>query len=455
MIELNLRRTRYEISEHLNSNNSNPLRIVELINRMPPCNWTFKFTFDSTGRTDVWIDFDSDVSDGDILGLFDGSLEEIFFSDAISLYQAGKYFIGDTSNILKDPLHSNLITLQNSEENTEFPLVLRGFWQSDSTPPEIQKKSSILSYVLENTWLGSPDFADCQYCIRWIVFGTEVLIHPGNRYEAKLVSKDSFTTQTNLCGENRDYIGQASFHTSPSLKDNEIYTTFGPLVPKPKNWLTRKREDFRWIVEISSQKLNQAIFKGNSTTNIINELLNCVEVTLASVTTLDCFLTYKQNVQRKKQTKAASNLKERQKRAQTENRIIFNGKPVMVVPSNENEVLVLLCKLEAFYALPFHEFILWEYTARAGIDAIASYQIEEVDVPVQFAAVELEYYFENFFEHDHPHHQVNLVICWDFRNDEPSVELHQRSEWLFEYRNDYSFTVVVLSRIPDLQVERS
>ena len=50
----------------------------------------------------------------------------------------------------------------------------------------------------------------------------------------------------------------------------------------------------------------------------------------------------------------------------------------MLVPSNENEVLVLLSKLEALNALPFHEFILWEYTPRAGIDAIASYQIEEV-----------------------------------------------------------------------------
>ena len=38
--------------------------------------------------------------------------------------------------------------------------------------------------------------------------------------------------------------------------------------------------------------------------------------------------------------------------------------------------LLLLCKLEALRALPFHEFVLWEYTARVGIDAIASYQIE-------------------------------------------------------------------------------
>ena len=35
-----------------------------------------------------------------------------------------------------------------------------------------------------------------------------------------------------------------------------------------------------------------------------------------------------------------------QERVQTADRIIFNNKPVMLVPSNENEVLVLLSKLE-------------------------------------------------------------------------------------------------------------
>ena len=67
----------------------------------------------------------------------------------------------------------------------------------------------------------------------------------------------------------------------------------------------------------------------------------------------------------------------------------------------------------------------------------------------------MEYHFENFFDHGHPHRQVNMVICWDFRDGEVPIELHQRSEWLFEYRNSESFIVVVLSYIPNLQVERS
>ena len=59
MIELNLRRTWYEISDDLNSSKLNPLRIAELINRAPPCCWTFKFTFDAANRTIVEINCDS------------------------------------------------------------------------------------------------------------------------------------------------------------------------------------------------------------------------------------------------------------------------------------------------------------------------------------------------------------------------------------------------------------
>ena len=455
MIELNLRRTWYEISEYLNSNNPNPLRIAELVNRIPPCCWTFKFTFEGTKRTNVWIDCDSTISNDDARLLIDGSLEEVFFTDTLYLRQAGKYLAEDTSKLLQDPPSSNLITLRNLDKNADCLLALKGFWQSGSTPPEIQQNLDIRSYFLENTWLGSPDFADSEYYIRWIVFGTEEMIHPRNRYETKLGFTDSFTTQTNLYNTNGDHIGQASFHTSPSLEDDEIYTTFGPIIPKPKNRLNRSRGDPRWIVEIGSQTLKRAVIWGKPTTKLINELAESVEDARVSFIDSDRFRVYKQNIQRKQLIKAANRLKERQKRAQTANKVIFKDKPVMLVPSNENEVLVLLSKLEALQALPFHEFLLWEYTSRVGIDAIATYQIEETDYPSMFSSVEVEYHYENFFDHEHPHNQVNLVICWDFRDGEAPLELHQRSEYLFEYRNHESFDVLVLSHIPNLQVKRS
>ena len=90
MIQLNLRRTWPEIFKYLRTS-PNPLRITEIVNRVRPCCWTFRFTFDNTGQTIVKIDCDRTISNNDARALLDGSLEEIFFADAVSLYQTGKY----------------------------------------------------------------------------------------------------------------------------------------------------------------------------------------------------------------------------------------------------------------------------------------------------------------------------------------------------------------------------
>ena len=228
MIKLNLQRTWFEISEYLN-NNPNPLRLVELINRIPPCCWTFRFTFDGTGRTTVEIYCDHNISDNDALALLDGSLEEVLYADALNLRQTGKYLTIDTSKLLKNPPSLNQIRLRNNlDTKADSLLILEGFWQSSTTPLEIQQNSVVCSYFFEHTWLGSPDLANSKYCIRWIVFGTEQLIQPQNRYITKLGSTDIFTTQSNLYNANREYIGQATLHTSPLLENNAIYTTCGP-----------------------------------------------------------------------------------------------------------------------------------------------------------------------------------------------------------------------------------
>ena len=395
------------------------------------------------------------VSDAQAQALLDGSLAEVFFADSLHLRQAGKYFTADASQLLEDPPPSNLITLEDSDEKADSLLVLKGYWQSNPTPPEVQQISAIRSYFLKHTWLGSPGLADSEYYIRWKIFLEEELIRPGNRHQTKLGSTDNFLAKETLYNASGDHIGRASFWTSPALENDEIYTMFGPLVAKPKNWLTRSRKDSRWIVEIDSQTLEQSVIQGKPATRLINELVNSVEDAWVSVTSSNCFQNYKEDIKQKQQTKAANRLRERQERARTAEIVFFEDTPLMLVPSNENEVLVLLCKLEVLHALPFNEFFLWEYTARAGIDAIATYQIRGVEVPKQFAAIEVEYYFENFLDHEHPPSQVNLVICWDFRDGEAPEELNPLKPYLFEYRNDYSYGVLVLSKIPNLQIKRS
>ena len=429
MIQLNLRRTWSEIFTYLNSS-PNPLRIVELINRVPPCCWTFEFTFEGTGRTTVHIDCAHALRDNEDLTLIDGSLIEVFFADSLSLHRMEELVTVDICELFKNTLPSNQITLRNRpSQGKKSLLTLNGFGKSYTTPKELQEISTVQSYLWENTWLGSPDFANSMYDIRWRVFAKENVIQTHNRYINKLGSTDTFTTQ------------------------NELYTMFGPIQPQKEDWLTKTHKDPYWIVEIGSEALKRTTIRGGYTCKLIDELVDSVENARISITESTLFQNYKQKIESEQQIKSAHNLKIRQERARVGNKVFFKGEPLMLVPSNENEVLVLLSKLEALNALPFHEFLLWEYTPRAGIDAIASYQLKEVDAQFMFVPVELEYHFENFDDHGHPYHQVKLVTCWDFRDNATASKLHKHDEWLYEYRNDSSFFIVVLSRIPHLQIE--
>ena len=455
MIQLNLQHTCSEIFTYL-SVSPNPLRIAELINRAQPSCWTFRFTFNSAGRTIVQIDCDHTIPDNNILTLIDGSLKEVFFADSLSLHQREKSLTVNTCELFKSLPSSNQITLRdNPPKDADSLLTLNGFGRSHTTPNGLQNISSVRSHFWENTWMGAPDFVDSAYDMRWIIFAEEYLIHPQNRYINKLGSTDYFTMRTNLYDTKGIHIGHANFYTAPSLKKNELYTMFGPIQPQKENWLTKTHKDPYWIVEVGSEALKRTTIRGGHTRKLIDELIAAVENARISITESTLFQNYKQKIESERQIKSAHNLKRRQERARIGNRVLFKSKPLMLVPSNENEVLLLLSKLEALNALPFHEFLLWEYTPRAGIDAIASYQIREVEAQSMFVPIELEYHFENFDDHGHPYHQVKLVTCWDFRNPDTVSKLHKHNEWLYEYRNDTSFFIVVLSRIPDLQIEEN
>lgn len=453
MIQLNLQHTCSEIFTYLGVS-PNPLRIVEVVNRVQPSCWTFRFTFNSAGRTIVQIDCDHPISDNDVLTLIDGSLKEVFFADSLSLHQTEKTLTVNICELFKSLPSSNQITLRdNPPKDTDSLLVLNGFGRSHTTPNGLQNISSVRSHFWENTWLGAAGFVDSVYYIRWIIFAEEYVIHPQNRYINKLGTTDYFTMRTNLYDTDGIHIGHANFYTSPLLKKNELYTMFGPVHPQRENWLITKNKDPYWIVEIGSDVLKRTTIRGGHRRKLINHLTDSVENARISITESTSFQDYEQKIESEQQIKSAHNLKIRQERARVGNRVLFKGEPLMLVPSNENEVLVLLSKLEALNALPFHEFLLWEYTPRAGIDAIASYQIREVEAQSMFVPIELEYHFENFDDHGHPHHQVNLVTCWDFRDGETAEKLYKHNEWLYEYRDDASFFVVVLSRIPNLQIE--
>lgn len=103
------------------------------------------------------------------------------------------------------------------------------------------------------------------------------------------------------------------------------------------------------------------------------------------------------------------------------------------VPKSEHDTLALFWKLEALTLLPFEKFVTLEHTSQAGIDVIATYQIDDQSAIHQFVSIEFEYVFSNFIKHGHNPKQTSMIICWMV--DKPK-ELTKINEYFYRYNID-------------------
>jgi hypothetical protein len=122
------------------------------------------------------------------------------------------------------------------------------------------------------------------------------------------------------------------------------------------------------------------------------------------------------------------------------------------VPNAEHDTLALFWKLESLKILPFEKFITLEHTNQAGIDIIASYQIDEQSTINQFVSIEFEYAFSNFIKHGHNPKQTSMIICWYI--DKPK-DLQKINEFFYRYNiNGLSIPVYEIRSFPDIKIKR-
>ena len=285
----------------------------------------------------------------------------------------------------------------------------------------------------------------------------ELVIHPESRY-ATCLGNRSYEAKEGLFNEEGSHIGYAMLHTGELVDRHGVYTPFGRLNYELERIKRKEPYHHYWLVELQSPQLAHAVFDRRPVASLLEAMRASLVGTIESAMDKQEFRSYEHATMEDKQRQGATRLRQRQLRAQTAYRVFYDARPVMLVPSNENEVIALVCKLECLGALPLRDFTLWEYTARIGIDALASFQLSETEVPTQFGSVELEFNYENFFDHGHPHQHVNLVICWSFRDGEAPQELQVRGDLgngFYEFQSrQWSFVVLVLAEIESLDVRR-
>ena len=455
MTRIDLRRTWHEISEKWYGD-PNPLRVAETINRVNPRSWVFKFTFDGSGHLILKIDSDPPLTDQEALGLLDGTVEEAFFANTVFLRQGDQYVKANTRRlVLDDSKPDNALLLKETLLTERASLILEGYWFSDSTPPRLQNEQEVRSYFLENTWLGSLESSAWAYTVTWVMFGATQRITPSSRY-ASALSGPMHVDRVELVDDASMHLGAAVFQTSESLVRNTVHDEFGPLDASLPRLSSSDLRSHSWMVEVQVPSLRAATLQGLPRAGLVLEIGDALGAAFFTVIEAPAFAEYNETLRHRIEAEGAARLRKRQERARTARRVFLNREPVMLEPSNENEVLALLCKLEMADALPFVFFRLWEYTARIGIDAIASYQVLETDVPAQYATVEVEFHYENFFDHGHAPRHVNLVICWDFRDGEPPKDTRRRSDLgvgFYEYKEGgWTYVILTLSSISALTV---
>lgn len=97
--------------------------------------------------------------------------------------------------------------------------------------------------------------------------------------------------------------------------------------------------------------------------------------------------------------------------------------------------------------------ITLEHTAQAGIDVIATYQIDEQSTGNQFVCIEFEYAFGNFIKHAHNPKQTSMIICWVV--DKPK-ELQKINEYFYRYNIvGLSIPVYEIKNFPGLVIKNS
>ena len=124
-------------------------------------------------------------------------------------------------------------------------------------------------------------------------------------------------------------------------------------------------------------------------------------------------------------------------------------------PLNEQDVNILIAKLEALNALPFKKFNTLGYIGAAkGPDLLVNFQEEEGSEPQHAAVVEIENNFYNYKSHGHTPSQYPKVLCWDIPSSGRKIKLNKTGK-RYKYtvnEADFQIHVFVLKFMDNVKI---
>lgn len=446
-MQLFLRRTHEEISEH-NARASGKPELLRIVNVVSPRSWRFTFSFNADQSTELNISSTPALTFEEFVIIADGSIPELFNAHSL-------VFVSDDERAFEGEIkvaRNNSIDMKIVQINNSSGILLKNYMQGP-LPSSFSDNSTVTHHLYMSTWFGS-EFLSREHStksLEWTIFGNRVEIPPCSwmKYSD---SEPNFENEQNL--ELHDKLIRYRLVSSASLPKgfNIVHSRLGPYPqtqPIPSR-ITRLLKNTPIAIEINETELRYESDGEIGPISVVRTITKEIIKTTQEVLRSNEFATFQIEVKNNKLKLAAEALKRRQEKMQNRTQLYFDGKYLGSAPISENEVMVILSKLEALEALPLASFHLLEYTPQTGIDALADLQITETSMMQKLAPIELEFHFESFIRHGHPIEQVALIVCWDFHNESivNRLQLDRMKEWFYKYTtDDGSCPVLVLSKL--------
>lgn len=279
----------------------------------------------------------------------------------------------------------------------------------------------------------------------------------GKTMDVNVVLKGGFTLDTGIFG-----LSSRRYNTGLRLSIKGIPYFQLPLYEYKGNIFNQYKDLCSFIVECDAleSKLNM------DRSNISNQFGDDDIVKIFKKLTAKCFdefamspkyIKFEQKKKNEDEISKATALRNRQAALSSSHqeyvcRECDDTNVIHKVPNAEHDTLALFWKLEALQLLPFAKFITLEHTAQAGIDVIATYQIDEQSSINQFVSIEFEYLFSNYIRHGHNPKQTSMIICWSV--DKPK-ELQKVTDYFYRYNIEgLSIPVYEIKNFPHIVIKK-
>ena len=222
---------------------------------------------------------------------------------------------------------------------------------------------------------------------------------------------------------------------------------------KPKGFALSYKQ-CRFVVECDDVEMDMAISRIASSRAEKQLFEAAVKEAFKQIMETDDYKDWIQFLSAREDREVSETLNQRKKQllGKDQKWVYYKDNLIYKEPENEQDVHVLLWKLEGMDVIPLHHFRTLEHTSQREIDIIAEYQEKDSSEIREFISVEVEYIMENYTDHNYVAGQTSLIIAWDSKNRNELICTDEKWKYIWKYL-DVSIEVILLKYIPFLEVK--